>query len=88
MHCVCWNFLLLSILPLHLLYDIHNFVLRASSSAPVSSLVTLLRHPRFPKVVCRVEIQLSFSKSDAADCEDSIVTIDEPCAAVTWPKLL
>ncbi|GFW05021.1 hypothetical protein TNCV_598151 [Trichonephila clavipes] len=35
-----------------------------------------------------VGIELSFFKSNTAEREDSVATIDELHAAVTWPKLL
>ncbi|GFW22645.1 hypothetical protein TNCV_2764571 [Trichonephila clavipes] len=34
--------------------------------------------------IVRVDIGLSFSKRDAADCEDAVVTIDGSCSAVTY----
>ncbi|GFU70119.1 hypothetical protein TNCV_5057131 [Trichonephila clavipes] len=60
----------------------------AKTSALVSSLETFLRFPRFPQVVFSDGIELISTKSDVADCEDTVMIIDEPCAAVTWLKLL
>ncbi|GFT53293.1 hypothetical protein TNCV_4233831 [Trichonephila clavipes] len=40
------------------------------------------------KTVFGVGIRLSSSENEAADCEISVVTTDEPKTAVIWPKLL
>ncbi|GFW13875.1 uncharacterized protein TNCV_2097561 [Trichonephila clavipes] len=47
---------------------------------------TFLRLPRFPQVVFNVGIGISSPKNAAADCDNSVVAIDEPCAAETWLK--
>ncbi|GFU48548.1 hypothetical protein TNCV_1439251 [Trichonephila clavipes] len=73
--------LLLCILSLDLLYDlpVGNFLLR---TAFVSSLATFLHLLQFLQVVFSVETGVSSSKNHAADCKNSVVAIDEPCAAV------
>ncbi|GFV87956.1 transposable element Tcb1 transposase [Trichonephila clavipes] len=60
--------------------------LEARPYALVSSLATFFRLTKFPQVVFSVGIRLSSSKKDAADCKSSVVTIDEPCATVTWTR--
>ncbi|GFV03497.1 hypothetical protein TNCV_5060381 [Trichonephila clavipes] len=53
-------------------------------STLVSSLEMFLRVPRFSEVAFSVGMGVSPSKRDAADNEDSVMTVNEPCAAVTW----
>ncbi|GFY10225.1 hypothetical protein TNCV_2629041 [Trichonephila clavipes] len=63
---------------LRLLFTTLYFV-EGRPSALVSSLATFLRLPRFPQVVFSFRIGLISSKKDAADCENSVLTVDEQC---------
>ncbi|GFT26801.1 hypothetical protein TNCV_3709861 [Trichonephila clavipes] len=58
------------------------FFVEAITSALVSSLPTFFRHPRFPQVDFNVVIGLRSSKKKAADYENSVMTIHDPCDAV------
>ncbi|GFU67285.1 hypothetical protein TNCV_3556111 [Trichonephila clavipes] len=81
MHSVRWYLLLLYILILYLLYTLRVIIIFFVEF--VSCLATFSRLPRFLQAVFSIVMRLSSSKNAAAVCENSIVTIDEPCAAVT-----
>ncbi|GFV69619.1 hypothetical protein TNCV_4507341 [Trichonephila clavipes] len=70
--------------------SVKNSLLRRTltlCTSSVSYLATFLCLPRFPQIVFSVVIELCSSKYDAADSANSVVTMDQPCAAVIWPKL-
>ncbi|GFT95828.1 hypothetical protein TNCV_311801 [Trichonephila clavipes] len=78
----------LCFLALALRFTLPSSLLPRSQTSCTCQLYMFLHLPRFPQVVFSVGIGLNSSKSDAADREDSVVTIDEPYAAITRHKLL
>ncbi|GFW72117.1 hypothetical protein TNCV_4790041 [Trichonephila clavipes] len=55
----------------------------------IGPFIMKFREPyKLKKVVSGLRIGLYSSKNDATDCVNSVLAIDEPCATVTWPKLL